>query len=652
LEKSYLSKNSFNGNDDKIAWFIFFVALIYRLFDAGNFSISADELSALSRINYDSFYDLIYKGVVPDMHPPLVQIFIFYWCKIFGTGEWMLRIPFVVLGSFSVYLSYTAAKKFIGSSHALFVMAIVATSQLFFIYSRIARPYAFGLFFCLSAVYFWQKIFVEKSISIFHFLLLGLSMGMAMLTHAMSFLFVGMIGISGLFLLRKEIIVYYLLSGVLAVVCFLPFINVFLFQLSQGGVGGDNGWLAKPDKDFFEDFFKYIFNHSRYYLYTILLFGALLIVFAKRNLYPIKWKFISLMWFLIPMLFAYFYSIKVNPILQNSVLIFSTPFLFIFLFSFFGEIEHKKIKYLFVFSFLASLLYVSIFIQKIYSKQFFGVYKEIVALSEKWNNVLGSINIEHKTNVDSQFFIDYYNNRLYEKINYGQLYVINLENLKYFEKEVESASKSKKYFSYSWSNLDNQFEVIPIIKKYFPYLMEKKYFNNSEFYIFSKSKNKYTISDSSQRVFTCNFSAPSSPFTGANTSWQGDSSVQLLSAANNYSINYKNLIEGSFYDKNSMLNVSVDLKKLSDNSNAILVFECKRNDSLIEWRGLNFNLFNSKKDEWYNLNFVCKWNKSYKVGDEISSYIWNNGNDSLLIKNFKIESVQGNPLVYGKYNNW
>jgi hypothetical protein len=70
---------------------------------------------------------------------------------------------------------------------------------------------------------------------------------------------------------------------------------------------------------------------------------------------------------------------------------------------------------------LASLLYVSIFIQKIYSKQFFGVYKEIVALSEKWNNVLGSINIEHKTNVDSQFFIDYYNNRLYEKINYGQL---------------------------------------------------------------------------------------------------------------------------------------------------------------------------------------------------------------------------------------
>jgi uncharacterized membrane protein len=652
LEKSYLSKNSFNANDDKIAWFIFFVALIYRLFDAGNFSISADELSALSRINYDSFYDLIYKGVVPDMHPPLVQIFIFYWCKIFGTGEWMLRLPFVLLGSFSVYLSYSAAKKFIGSSPALFVMAIIATSQLFFIYSRIARPYAFGLFFCLSTVYFWQNIFVEKSTSIFQFLLLGLSMGLAMLTHAMSFLFVGMVGITGLFLLRKEIAVFYLLSGVLAVVCFLPFINVFLFQLSQGGVGGDNGWLAKPDIDFFEDFFKYIFNHSRYYLYTILLFGVLLIVFAKRNFAPIKWKFISLMWFLTPMLFAYFYSIKVNPILQNSVLIFSTPFLFIFLFSFFGEIEHKKIKYIFVWSFLASLLFISIYIQKIYSKQFFGVYKEIVELSNKWNTILGSANIKHKTNVDSKFFIDYYNNRLKEKINYGESYVLNLEKLKYFEKEVENASKTKLYFSYSWSNLDNMFEAIPIIKKHYPYLMEKKYFNNSEFYIFSKNKNKYTISDSSQRVFNCDFDAPTSPFTGTNTPWQSDSSMQLLSASNNYSINYKNLIEGSFYDKNSMLNLSVDLNKLSDNSNAILVFECKRNDSLIDWKGLNFNLFESKKGEWYNLNFVCKWNKNYKIGDVISSYIWNNGNDSLLVKNFRIESREANPLVYGKYNNW
>jgi len=232
------------------------------------------------------------------------------------------------------------------------------------------------------------------------------------------------------------------------------------------------------------------------------------------------------------------------------------------------------------------------------------------------------------------------------------LYVIKLENLKYFEKEVESASKTKKYFSYSWSNLDNQFEVIPIIKKYFPYLMEKKYFNNSEFYIFSKIKNKYTQNDAAQRTFTCDFYRPSNPFSGSNSAWPSDSACQLLSAANNFSINYKNTIEGSFFDKNSMLTISADLKKLSLNSNAILVFECKRNDSLIEWRGMNFNLFNSKKDEWYTLNFVCKWNKNYKVGDEISSYIWNNGNDSLVVKNFKIESVEGNPLVYGKYNTW
>lgn len=639
-------------SDDKIALFILLFAAIFRFFGAGNFSISADELSALSRISYDSFYDLIYKGVVPDMHPPLVQAFLYYYCKVFGTSEWAIRMPSVLLGSASVYLLYSIAKKFIGSTPALFAMASVSFCQLFFIYSRIARPYSYGLFFCLACIYFWQKIFVSKSNSIYPFIAMGIYMGLAMLTHAMSFFFVGIVGISGLFFIRKEIFLKYLLSGIIAVAMFLPFINVFLFQLNQKGVGGDNGWLAKPDPDFFTDFAKYLFNDTRWYLWAFIVLFIFLIIFANRNKFPIKWKVLSLCWFAIPMLFAYYYSVKINPILQNSILIFSTPFFFVFIFSFFQEIKQAKMKSFLVFGFAVSLFSISVFVQKIYCKQFFGVYKELVELGDSWNKKLGAKNIAHHANVDSKFFIDYYNKQLEKPINYFPIYYLDVNSLKPFEKEVQQASLDKEYFSYCWSNLDNLFENIQLIKVYFPYLVEKRYFNNSEYYLFSRHKQKFGKDELPEKKFQLLASNIQFPFKGNFTPYAKDSSIQLLSAANNFSINYKNIAEKSFYQKSSMLYISASVMKLQEHLDAQLVFDCTRNDSVIEWRSINLNYYGLEPNRWHDVFFVAKWNKNYLPTDLITSYIWSNGSDSLLIKNFKVESREGNKLVYGKYDTW
>ena len=54
-----------------------------------------------------------------------------------------------------------------------------------------------------------------------------------------------------------------------------------------------------------------------------------------------KFRIIAISWFLIQFIIGYFYSVKVNPVLQYSTLIFVFPFLLMFLFSFIKEMRAK-----------------------------------------------------------------------------------------------------------------------------------------------------------------------------------------------------------------------------------------------------------------------------------------------------------------------
>src|SRR5688572_14949900 len=66
-------------------------------------SYTNDELSAINRLRYDSFSELIDKGVKSgDMHPAGVQVFEKIWASLFGTSELALRLPFVLCGVASI----------------------------------------------------------------------------------------------------------------------------------------------------------------------------------------------------------------------------------------------------------------------------------------------------------------------------------------------------------------------------------------------------------------------------------------------------------------------------------------------------------------------------------------------------------------------
>ena len=99
------------------------------------------------------------------------------------------------------------------------------------------------------AVFFCTKIIQEKSaaavaVKVNGRIYLGfiLSTVACMYIHYFSFMFVGIVGLCGLFFIERSQLKWYLLSGVLMFVLYLPSVKIFIYHFSIGGLGGEGGW--------------------------------------------------------------------------------------------------------------------------------------------------------------------------------------------------------------------------------------------------------------------------------------------------------------------------------------------------------------------------------------------------------------------------
>ncbi|MFZ4463318.1 MAG: glycosyltransferase family 39 protein, partial [Bacteroidales bacterium] len=106
---------------------VMLVAGWLRFYHLGSLPFMHDEFSALFRTEYDSFSDLIRLGVAEnDTHPAGVQVFLFYWVKIFGFNEFWVKFPFALAGLVSVGLLYLIGEKWFNETVALTTSAVMA----------------------------------------------------------------------------------------------------------------------------------------------------------------------------------------------------------------------------------------------------------------------------------------------------------------------------------------------------------------------------------------------------------------------------------------------------------------------------------------------------------------------------------------------
>jgi 4-amino-4-deoxy-L-arabinose transferase-like glycosyltransferase len=464
------------SKNNLILIFILIVATTLRCYNLFEIPFTHDEFSALFRTQYSSFSELLEKGIKPDGHPAGVQVFLYYYSRLFGKEEWIIKLPFIISGVAAVFMMYLIGRNWFGVTTGLICAAFMATLEYHVMYSQIARPYVSGLTACLFMVFFWHKVVFKPEKRFYQNLSFYIiTSALCAYNHYFSLLFAIIVGFTGLFFIKKEKVLVYITAGILIFILFLPYFSVFLYQLSLKGVGG---WLGAPDNSFLLEYLKYIFHFSWFVFFEVIAVILLGFFFRTRDFaFNKKYFWISAIWFILPFLTGFFYSKYVNPVLQESCLIFSFPFLLLAILSYTSNLSVLK-NFIIVLVIIVINVSSLVFERRYYTLFYNSTYERIVENTHKVKNKYSSLTsivdshkrisryYIHKHSLDSNF-------TWYDEFKDINDFIQFLQNQK------------TQYLSYG--SISGEDRVVPfIIKDYYPYLIEQKNYYNGMFYLYSK----------------------------------------------------------------------------------------------------------------------------------------------------------------------
>lgn len=625
-------RSFFQKKENLIFIFILIAGAILRFYNYAEFSLSNDELSALNRVRYDSLSELLNIGVAQlDNHPAGVQVFIYYWTSIFGNSEAALRFPFVITGILSIFFVYLITKRWFGSTSGLFASVGIAFLEFPLLYSQIARPYSFGLFFTLVFAWFWTRLLFDKkqhSIPILSgFILSG---ALAFYTHYFAGLTVIITGITGLFFLNRKPWLPYLLSGAGIVILFIPHFNIFFRQISKGGLG----WVSEPTPSFITDFIFDSLNNS------LLVLGALVFVlagsfFIRKKIPFSKFQLISLLWFVLPFAIGYFYSVFNKPVLRDAVLLFSFPYLLFFLFSAFKGVSLNRNSLILLTLFSTITLYSTTVEKSFYQTYHFGDFKGVAEKSRELEKEFGSDNLAKFTNIVHPYYINHY----LQGQGSGFLQYNIDEDTDINEMMDHLNSSEKKYCMFAYINIYNPPEIIELIRRKFPVKVKHiKLRNMSGIQVFKKGGKRKDLVFSSMNTFEQKFGSwdkDMRDFT-SKRSFKGEKS-QYLTKEKAYSSTFHKPVKEVFKKRGRYITVSVQcyFPEKVDRGNLVVSFE--RNGEYLEWFGTAIHPFVDSNNTWEEV-FTCHpIPENINPDDEVFVYIWNNGEEAFYVDQIEIK---------------
>ena len=315
-----------------LTWLIVIIALgcALRFYHLVEIPFNYDELSALQRTHFSTLYEVLRQGVAVDGHPAGVQVFLFYWTKLVGDAEWLVKLPFILLGILCIPLIYSIGARWFNKQAAIIAACLIACLQYTVMFSQTARPYIPGVFLVLLLVFIWNELIVRVTYR--RLLVFALVLAMCAYDHYFSLLTAACVAATGLLVIDRRDIPKYIGSIVLAFALFVPHLPLFFAQLKLGGLQ----WIAPPTPAFFLHYVYYVFNFSTYVVAALLLLvGQGIYLSVKRGLaVQNKYRIIALLWFIVPAVVGYVYSVCRAPVLHELVLMFSFPFLVLFICSF------------------------------------------------------------------------------------------------------------------------------------------------------------------------------------------------------------------------------------------------------------------------------------------------------------------------------
>ncbi|MBI3133807.1 MAG: glycosyltransferase family 39 protein [Bacteroidetes bacterium] len=438
-------------------------------------SYTNDELSAINRLRYDSFSELIEKGVKQgDMHPAGVQVFEKIWTSFFGTSELALRLPFVLFGTASIFLIFLLGKTWFNRQTGIYAAAILSVLYFPIIQSELARPYSPGLFIALATAWFYHKVLFSDVKKYKDAILLGLCFAAGMYTHYFLFLSLLVIGFTGLFFLKKDNLKFYALAVVLAALLFIPHIPITLFHLGVGGLG----WLGKPDHTFLFQFIFYAFNES--WLVISFLTGLIFFWSFRKGKSVVFSKNFWLLtcWFLGIYTIGHIASLISTPILKFPVMLFAFPFLVLIIANLIAATKFKPT----LISILLLLTASTLFQKDLYGIKHMG-YRNTAQHLVEWNKKYGDENIYTVYNLSNPAYMNFYATKSGDTVNFDWSLIEFGDSHKLYE---DLRFKMENLCVVGYSERLTLPQVFETVREFYPGIVEYHRFENSGVFLMSR----------------------------------------------------------------------------------------------------------------------------------------------------------------------
>jgi hypothetical protein len=638
------------------------IAAILRLIHPLQIPYTYDELSALLRTHFNSFSELINKGIIIDGHPAGVQVFLYYWTKLFGYNEIVVKFPFIVAGIISVYLIFKIGQTWFTSTVGLVCAAYLATLEYPIMYSQIIRPYSSGLLFSLAMVYYWSKIILTPNEKPYKNLgLYVLFSALCAYNHHFTLLFAAIVGLTGLLFIKKKHLIKYIAAGISIFILYIPHLRIFFYQLNHGGIGGADGWLGKPALTFPLEYLYYVFHFSR----TVLGLVALIVFFSiysaiKNKTIHLKFLIISFLWFFLPLLIGFLYSTFVNPVLQYSMLLFTFPFLLLFLF---GSLTEQSLNV--TIPVLILICAINIFslvhTRKYYTLFYKAPYEQPIIINDSLVKALGKDNYNAilQTEDSDKYVTDYYihkdqaDSTFHKAIDFGCSQISGLNN---YLKLIHFMEEQKKpYFGFGATAAYDPI-VQQIISNYYPFMIKRWDFYDANFFLYSKNRLKNNIDQYSFQSKN-DFEKPTKNWSDADTNFTHD--TIHFSGKHSYKMDEHNAWAPAFscklnnmsWGKNDIIFVSLQVYPLDTLEDVSIVSSLESGGNILEWNETKINKFipDTLRKKWVKVYHMLKMQDVHlDVPDLlIKVYIWNKGRKRFYMDDFTIKTFKGNPIIYG-----
>lgn len=286
---------------------ILILGFVLRLLHLGANQLALDEPFSVFHAQM-SFREIIsnLKGL---NNPPLNEIVLHFWIKIFGISATMVRIPSLIFGVLNCYLVFVLARNFLNLKVALLALFIITFSNYQLFFSHEARVYSLFALLTTWAFYLFLKM-IQSEGKTWDYIFLYLCYSLLIFAHYFGAVII-LMQISFLFILkgdkRKTIVRFILvLAGLLLTYSFyLPEIFSRFKDSAQNGT-----WLqAVENLGNLHDLMYYFANSNKvvYLLFIILIWGATWKYFFEAKIYkPLKW---GIVFGIIPVFFLTSYSI-------------------------------------------------------------------------------------------------------------------------------------------------------------------------------------------------------------------------------------------------------------------------------------------------------------------------------------------------------